>query len=73
VKYRLSFSTPSIKPPLFVVASSEMLAGATGLQGNSLEAIASKLNVEEDTVLEGAVNLVIPLCFHLILPSSCLH
>jgi len=37
------------------VASSEMLAGATGLQGNSLEAIASKLNVEEDTVLEGAV------------------
>jgi hypothetical protein len=29
-----------------------MLAGATGLQGNSLEAIASKLNVEEDTVLE---------------------
>jgi len=37
------------------VASSEMLAGATGLQGNSLEAIASKLSVEEDTVLEGAV------------------
>jgi len=37
------------------VASSEMLAGATGLQGNSLEAIASKLNVEEDTVIEGAV------------------
>ena len=37
------------------IASSEMLAGATGLQGNSLEAIASKLSVEEDMVLDGAV------------------
>ena len=37
------------------VASSEIMAGATGLQGNSLEAIASKLNVEEDMVLDGSV------------------
>ena len=37
------------------IASTEIMAGATGLQGNSLEAIASKLNVEEDMVLDGAV------------------
>jgi hypothetical protein len=37
------------------IASTEIMAGATGLQGNSLEAIASKLSVEEDMVLDGAV------------------
>jgi hypothetical protein len=81
VKYRFSFSTPSIKPPLLgigalatasvvvkplkwlqdlvdaegeEIASTEIMAGATGLQGNSLEAIASKVSFSKP---EGSIIL----------------